>query len=177
MKKLNTSKEIEAFALKKVASQDWTYFLLQRKIVEKTEFPELIDEVLIEFVEKGWINDQRFAERYAISSRDKKGYGPLKIESMLLNKGVSSNIISKVLHENHPIWDKNAFEIREKKYGNIPTEIKEKYKQSNFLQSRGFTLEQIETSFLSQLPDKCLDFTLPEEDVEEINIEDITNLL
>lgn len=177
MKRLNTSKEIEIFALKKVAGKEWSYFLLKRKIKELTDNPELIDDVLDKFVEDGWLSDQRFAECYTRSTRDNKGYGPIKIKGRLLEKGISEVLISKCLYVNHPIWDRNAFHIRERKYGDIPTDIKEKHKQSTFLQSRGFTFSQINSAFLNNLPDKCADITLPEEDVAKISIDDVKAIL
>lgn len=112
MKKYNTSKDIELFAFRKLSVQEWTYFLLKRKIVERTDKPELIDDVLGKLVEDNWLSDDRFAECYTRSTRDNKGYGPMKVRGRLKEKGISTTIIEKYLFEDHPIWDRNCFNIR-----------------------------------------------------------------
>jgi regulatory protein len=154
MKRLNTTKDIEKYALKILSRKESSYMLLKIKILEKTDEPHLIDNILDKFVSNGWLSDERFAECYVRNTRDNKGYGPNKIKSKLIDKGISSELICKYLLEDHPIWARNAFKLRNKKYGNVPTDDKEINKQIHFLQSRGFNLSQIEVSLKSQLPEE-----------------------
>lgn len=173
MKRLNTSKDIELFAFRKLAGQDWSYFLLKIKITERTDNPELINPVLDKLVDDGWLCDLRFAQCYIRITRNSKGYGPVKVRHNLKEKGISSNIIEQCLFEDHSIWARNAFNIRLKKYGLTPNNLKEKYKQSNFLQSRGFTFHQIEISFMHQLPSEYENITPPEEESELLSLDEV----
>lgn len=173
MKQLETKKQIENYALRRLASQEWSYYLLEKKILERCDDKELVEEVLTEFMEKDWLSDERFAECYIRSTRDNKGYGPIKIRARLQEKGVSSHIIDKHLHEDHAIWSKNAFEIRLKKYGELVSDAKEKNRQSNFLQSRGFNFSQIKTSFCKDMPEWCKDVVKPEDENNEISLEEV----
>ena len=170
MKRLNKSKEIENFAFRKLAGQEWSYFLLKRKILERTDKPELIEPVLDKLVKDGWLDDVRFAECYIRSTRDNKGYGPIKIRHKLKEKGISSAIIDKHLFEDHPIWERNAFNIRLKKYGSKKIDIKERSKQSTFLQSRGFTFSQIKVAFQDNLADWYQEIVPPEEDKDNVSL-------
>lgn len=163
MRILETKKQIEAYALRRLAGQEWSYFLLKRKIMERADNEDLVDEVLQEYIENNWLSDKRFAECYIRSTRDNKGYGPIKIRARLKEKGISDSIINENLYENHPIWNRNAYLIREKKYGHLTSDIKERSKQSNFLQSRGFTYSQINTAFLSSLPEEMKNLENPED--------------
>ncbi len=53
-------------------------------------------------------------------------------------------MIETFLDERNVLWCKNAQAVYLKKYGSErPSELKEKMRQSRFLQSRGFSGEQI----------------------------------
>jgi regulatory protein len=177
MNRLDTKEQIELYALKLLGFKEWTYYLLKRKILEHSDQEDIIDEVLNIFIEQNLLSDERYAKSYILNSRDNKGYGPEKISAMLKSKGVSSKIIDKHLYESHPIWERNAFNIRERKYGALPSDIKEKSKQGNFLQNKGFTFSQIETAFLTSLPDHCLEIENPEGANSNISLSEIKDIL
>jgi regulatory protein len=61
-------------------------------------------------------------------------------------KGIDVNIILPFLSDK-AFWGNLAAIVREKRFGKIiPTDYKEKAKQIRFLQYRGFTIEQINTT-------------------------------
>ena len=52
-------------------------------------------------------------------------------------------MIGTFLNEYDVVWQENALTVRAKKYGSEePTDLKERARQSRFLQSRGFSSEQ-----------------------------------
>ena len=102
--------------------------------------------VITSLIEKGIVNDHRFAEMYIIA-RKRKGFGPKKIAYELLAKGVSDDISSQALNEEGG-WRIAALNAFNKKYKNgIADNFKEMNKQKIFLQNRGFTFEEIDSVF------------------------------
>ena len=61
------------------------------KLEKRVESIEILSVEIEKLEEEGLINDQRFAEQY-IHSRSAKGYGPLRIEIELNQRGVHKNI-------------------------------------------------------------------------------------
>jgi len=106
-----------------------------------------IDELIIKLQEKDIQSDQRFAESYT-HMRYNKGYGPVRIDNELRERGVSEIIRHDCLHAprdgNRYDWWALMQQVRVKKFGeDIPQEYKERARQMRFLQYRGFTSENI----------------------------------
>ncbi|PID67444.1 MAG: recombinase RecX [Fusobacteriales bacterium] len=74
------------------------YFLkeIKQKLREKHNFPEIIDEVLEEFLEKDYINDEERARSYA---KLHQNYGPKKLYMIFSQMGLEREIIEEVLKE------------------------------------------------------------------------------
>jgi len=76
------------------------------------------------------------------------GKGPDKVRKDLSQKGVASHTVEVAIENSEVDWYALAREVRVKKYGSdTPKEWKDKAKQMRFLQSRGFTMGQIQGSF------------------------------
>ena len=102
---------------------------------------EIIDSAITQLTEQNYQSDERFAEAF-ILMRFNQGKGPVKIASELKLRGISSFNLSDF------DWFKSAREIRKKKFGDIvSSDFKKQAKQKRFLQSRGFSLDQINQSF------------------------------
>jgi regulatory protein len=95
--------------------------------------------VLDELEQQGLQNDERFAESYA-KSRLANGFGPLKVQYELVQRGISNFDLNKLVTENFGGWDALLLQVYRNKYSNeVDLTIKEQVKRSNFLQQRGFT--------------------------------------
>ena len=115
---------------------------IREKLYKKFNDHKLSELVVTSLIEKGLVNDHRFAEMYIIA-RKRKGFGPKKIAYELLAKGVSDNISSQALNEEGG-WRIAALNAFNKNYKNgIADNFKEMNKQKIFLQNRGFTFEEI----------------------------------
>jgi regulatory protein len=102
---------------------------------------EIIDSAITQLTEQNYQSDERFAEAF-ILMRFNQGKGPVKIASELKLRGISSFNLSDF------DWFKSAREIRKKKFGGtVSSDFKDQAKQKRFLQSRGFSLDQINQSF------------------------------
>lgn len=96
-----------------------------------------------ELQREGLQSDERFTETF-VHSRAERGYGPLRILRELRQKGISDALIRDYVDANDPEWQQRASRARIKRFGHqLPTNYKDKAKQSRFLQQRGFSGEQI----------------------------------
>lgn len=102
--------------------------------------------VIIEYLqEKNYQSDQRFAE-CSIRNRASRGYGWLYIKQMLKQKGVCENIINEEAKNQQIDWYLQAELAYNKRFaGIVIKDEKDKAKRLRFMQSRGFTLDQIFT--------------------------------
>ncbi len=117
--------------------REHSLFELEQKLkIKEFEYAQ-ITEALSLLVKQGYQSDERFAEAF-IRMRHNQGKGPIKIAAELKQRGVVSFDLS--------VFDffKLAKKVKEKKFGvEKVNNYKEKAKQQRFLQSRGFSFEQI----------------------------------
>ena len=128
-------------ALKMLMRREHSKLELFNKLQLKGYDDEIIDSAISQLTEQNYQSDERFAEAF-ILMRFNQGKGPVKIASELKLRGISSFNLSDF------DWFKSAKEIRKKKFGDIVlSDFKEQAKQKRFLQSIGFSLDQINQSF------------------------------
>ena len=120
---------------------------LKQKLLHKGFDLNLVESLLDDLRREGSLNDKRFAESYT-RSRKGRGYGPLRIKQELRQRGTSDDIIESVVIENDEQWYELARNVRQKKYTmSFPENLKEKLKQQQFLQYRGFSQQHIKFAF------------------------------
>ena len=101
----------------------------------------VINKSILLLVEKNYQSDERFSEAF-ILMRHNQGKGPLKISSELKQRGI--NKFNLAVFD----WFKLAKEVRNKKFGDsLPQEFIDQSKQKRFLQSRGFSFDEINQAF------------------------------
>ena len=120
-----------------------THELFQKLLAKEEYEADDISAALARLTEQDLLSDQRFTEAF-IHQRINRGSGPLKIRAELRQKGISDAMIDSLLNERDALWCKSAQAVYAKKYGSeYPSDLKEKARQNRFLQSRGFSGEQI----------------------------------
>ncbi len=108
---------------------------------------ELLEKVLDWCQESGWLNDQRFTERF-IQSRARKGYGSQRVRMELQQKGISRDEINQAMMDTEVDWSQCAAELAKRKFGEpLPQTWAEKSKVQRFLMSKGFMMEDIQGVF------------------------------
>jgi regulatory protein len=128
-------------AMNMLAMREHSRFELEQKLGKKSEYNVLIDRVLNKLESDNLLDDQRFAQMF-VRSKASNGYGPYKIEQELQAKGVIKSLITNTLTELDINWFENATELYLKRVARcVEIDIKEKYKQSRYLQARGFSSE------------------------------------
>ena len=58
--------------------------------------PEVVEDTLTKLGQDGFVNDARYAERYASSMRELRGYGARRIQLELTRRGVNKELIAEV---------------------------------------------------------------------------------
>jgi len=108
---------------------------------------EEVEKVIQQLKETNLQSDVRFAESF-IRSRANRGYGAVRINMELKDRGVAADIITECMTAAEIDWFTLASEVRCKRFGEeMPDDYKSRAKQQRFLQYRGFTHEQITESF------------------------------
>jgi regulatory protein len=90
------------------------------------------------------VSDDRFMESL-IQARRSRGYGPLRIQKELQEKGVTAEAIERWLDISGGEWLEDIRRVQRKKFGaRLPKSYPERARQARFLQYRGFTYDQIQ---------------------------------
>ncbi len=141
--------EMKACALRLLARREHSRHELLQKLrirgYPESETAALLDE----FSTAGWLSDIRFTQTY-IDYRSQRGYGPLKIQQELRNRGVEASLITQALPKEELFWQTNLEQLWRKKFAaKKPTTDKARLQQLHFLQSRGFSVGQIQRLWTS----------------------------
>lgn len=144
MKEENPYAKIRRVALNLLTRRDYSEHTISKKLQQKGYAAIEIQTVVAELVENNFLNDKRFAENY-IHSRCNKGYGPNRILLELKSLGIADDIIAEQLNIADNTWLDHAIRVWQKKFkGRKASDLKEQFKQKQYLQYRGFSAEIIE---------------------------------
>ncbi len=118
---------------------------LETKLVQRGCSRETASKALDELERDDLLSDERFTESLVLTRYD-QGHGPVRIRHDLRQKGVADAIINRWLDARNEQWLALISRVRQQKFGDdLPGNYKERARQARFLQSRGFTAEQIHT--------------------------------
>lgn len=116
---------------------------LAAKLVAKGHDAAVVDSLIADLKAQDLVSDARFAEAL-VYARTRRGYGPLRIIQELRQKGIDDGLVERLVDVGDSRWTEALREVRLKKYGkDNPKDYQEWARQARFLQSRGFTAEQI----------------------------------
>ena len=149
---LNTNtKSIDIQARKKaldlLARREHATKEIREKLIGKGIAPSLVDDTLEKLAAEGLLSDKRFVEAF-LQSRANRGYGPLRIQAELRQRGIDDEMIADYIDPHDRRWAESIRDVWHKRFADhIPTDLKERARQTRFLQYRGFTSEQISRLF------------------------------
>ena len=120
---------------------------LINKLKDRVDSEEKLFEELTKLKEENLQSDERFAESYT-RSRSVKGFGPEKISYELKSRGISENLISKIVYSDEINW----MEIIKKEFSKkfiVDNDFAEEdiSRAKKFLLQRGFEFDQINQLF------------------------------
>ena len=117
------------------------------KLKNRVNSEKRLFEELTKLKEENLQSDERFAESYT-RSRSVKGFGPEKISFELKSRGISENLISKIVYSEQINWMEIIKKEFSKKFifNNDFTE-EDISRAKKFLLQRGFEFDQINQLF------------------------------
>lgn len=116
---------------------------LEGKLARKGCPLAVAQALVAELVAERLVSDARFAESL-VRVRRERGYGPVRIQKELQDKGVAEDDVDMAVDVRAPQWEKEIERVRRKRFGAaLPKSYEERAKQARFLQYRGFTFDQI----------------------------------
>lgn len=149
---LSSSKLIRIKIMDYLAIRDHSKKELVKKMVNKVDSIELLQEEINKLESQGYINEERFGEEY-IRARILRGYGPIRIKSELRTRGLKDDTISTSLSNYDKAWLSIAIKALNKKFSTgkeSNDDFKLLLKKKRFLAYRGFSFEQIDQAIKQQ---------------------------
>ncbi len=142
-----TEDKIRFKILDLLSRREHSFKELINKLKDRVDSQEKLFEELTKLKEENLQSDERFAESYT-TSRSVKGFGPEKISFELKSRGISENLISKIVYSDEINW----MEIIEKEFSKkfiINNDFAEEDvpRAKKFLLQRGFEFDQINQLF------------------------------
>src|SRR5579872_1190966 len=131
-----------------LARREHSEIELARKLRKKGFAEDSIQQVMLKLIQENLLSNNRFIENY-IHFRRAKGFGPLRIQAELIERGIHEELIDHHLKITDNAWFAEVREVWRKRFKNqMPQDFKTRAAQMRFLYSRGFTSEQIESVFI-----------------------------
>lgn len=115
---------------------------LTRKLRQRGAPDELIDAALDRLAEQGLLSEARYLHSF-VASRARGGHGPLKIREELAQRGLPREAIEQALSEVEIDWNEQLRAVWQRKFGQLPTDARERAQQGRFLAYRGYPLDMI----------------------------------
>ena len=125
--------------------------LTERRMREKLHnygvSDENIEKCIEYFIDRGYIDDERYATRYAALAVENKLWGERRIVEELLKRGIELSLARETVEQLDQDWEDNAHHIIETKYYFINvSQPRQKQKLVNSLVRMGYTYDQINTA-------------------------------
>jgi regulatory protein len=125
---------------------------LQQRLTAQGFEPEAALQVVAELSERGFIDDERYAQHY-VTLHAERGQGPLRIGRELAGLGVESSLIEAALSVEED-WARRAREQRIRRFGlAVPCDWAGRARQARFLQYRGFSNDHIRAALGPEVDD------------------------
>lgn len=145
------SKSIEVQARRKaldlLARREHAVGEIRDKLINKGVGRQVVDNTVENLVVEGLLSDRRFVEDF-LRARKNRGYGPLRIKAELRQRGIDDELVLDFINPRDEQWAENIRNVWHKRFGGqLPGDMKERARQTRFLQYRGFTSEQISQLF------------------------------
>jgi len=138
--------DIEQAAMRLLAQNEHTVRQLKTKLRKKDFDVEAIEAVLQDLQKRNLLSDERFAEQYLLM-RSRKGFGPVRIEQEMQEKGVSDSLIAVAMNDADIDWREQIQQALKKKYGSgSALNYEERARRARFLEYRGFPAALIRKS-------------------------------
>jgi regulatory protein len=83
-------------AIRLLEHRDRTVTDVRTRLTDRGFEPAVVEETITKLGSDGFLNDQRFAERYTSTMRELRGYGTRRIQMELAKRGVDRALVDEV---------------------------------------------------------------------------------
>lgn len=149
--------EVKSYLMQLLARRDHSRKELLEKALKKGYPEDIIIQIEDELEQKGYLDDASFAKKFASDKANLNNWGPAKIRSSLLRKGIPNQVIEHALTDAfaeidlRPLFldlvDKRGYHFRKEE-----DLYKRKKKIFDYLRRKGYKSEQI-LHYLGELED------------------------
>ena len=121
---------------------------IRRKALQRLEFDaSAAEEVVSALVADGYVDDHRYAAAYAREKSALSGWGPVKIRSALLARGVERDAVLEALEEIDPERAAAKLEkVLETKWRTLRDDPQGRLKLIRFALSRGYDYDTVDAA-------------------------------
>ena len=128
---------IEGKAMSFLARRAYAVDELRRKLLQRDFDPQLVEEVLADYIGRGWLDDEEFAAHQA-ELLAAKGWGPSRIRSKLIDHGVARDIAAASVDALDVDWRALARARVLRRFGEL-REDRDRQRAFRHLTTRGFS--------------------------------------
>ena len=128
-------------ALRMLARREYSRREMQDRLSSSDVDDAEVQSVLDEFESKGWLSEQRFVD--AVVQTRRRRFGAARVLHELRDKGVSEEGLANAREALADSEIEAARGVWQKKFGQRPTTLAERAKQTRFLAGRGFSADVI----------------------------------
>lgn len=137
-----------------LARRDHSELELRQKLAQRQCPPEEIDAAIAHCLYHQWLDDNRFAAmllRHGVS----KGHGWQRICFDAKRKGISTALLEAAQENQQHDWYELAKDLASRRFGDLDgvlpeVDFKQRAKWTRYLQSRGFSFDQINYALSNQ---------------------------
>lgn len=91
--------ELYEYAVKTLAGRSHSISELRQKLLRRAEPGTSVEEILLRLKEYGYLNDQRFAESFANSRRENRGFGKVRVLLDLKQRRVAPKLAEEAVNK------------------------------------------------------------------------------
>ena len=136
-------------ALDLLARREHSHAELSAKLAARGFEVAIVQDVLRELADQGLLDETRFAEAF-VAARSRRGMGPRRLRAELRQRGLADPAIDQALADPAFDWLELADKVRRKKFGDAPpADIRERARQTRYLEYRGFDSDAIRVALKS----------------------------
>jgi regulatory protein len=129
-------------AYRHLGQRDRTVAEMRRHLERKRVEPSTMDEVVAELGAQGYLDDARFAQRYAEDRRSLDAWGADRIERKLLAAGVDAELVAAALSAHgHEQELEAALAVLRRRFRAAPADDRERERALGLLVRKGYELD------------------------------------
>jgi len=123
-------------ALRLLKRRDYSYVELERRLAPHAADAGELSALLEDLQRLGWLSEQRLAEQ--LVRKGAARYGTRRLLEQLRQRGIDGEITASLRSELQTTELERARAVWAKRFGRLPVDVRERGRQTRFLEQRGF---------------------------------------